>query len=118
MTLPEYELLIRDASAALGRRFETRRTPGGTHGGASVDALSGALSLAAIQRRGRWKSASSVARYEKHGRLLRQIATLSDVQLREASAAKVWASSLLPQLVRARRATGLCGRLEAQRPSA
>ena len=37
----------------------------GRHSGASLDRLEGNLSLAEVQRRGRWRSEASVRRYEK-----------------------------------------------------
>ena len=40
------------------------------HSGPSTDAYHGVRSLAAIQQRGRWKTQSSVARYQKPGRML------------------------------------------------
>ena len=39
------------------------------HGGASTDFALGRRTLEQVQRRGRWKSAASVRRYEKGGRL-------------------------------------------------
>eukprot|EP00971_Amphidinium_carterae_P007934 157143-Amphidinium_carterae.1 len=39
------------------------------HSGASWDALTKSRSLQAIQKRGRWRAASSVSRYEKAGRV-------------------------------------------------
>ena len=56
------------------------------HGGASVDALAG-VDITTIQRRGRWQCISSVRRYEKHGKLLRQIHKLAPHHLQWASAA-------------------------------
>ena len=38
----------------------------GRHSGASLDRLQGNLTLEAVQKRGRWRSAASVRRYEKH----------------------------------------------------
>jgi len=38
----------------------------GRHTGASLDRLNNTLSLQAVQQRGRWRTASSVRRYEKH----------------------------------------------------
>ena len=59
------------------------------HGGPSTDFLEGTLSIEDIQRRGRWKSLSSVRRYEKHGRLSAQLSRLTDSQKRVASLASV-----------------------------
>ena len=47
------------------------------HGGASTDFASDQRPIDSIQRRGRWKAIASVRRYEKAGRLNRQIAMLS-----------------------------------------
>ena len=55
------------------------------HGGPSTDFLEGSLSLESIQRRGRWKSLSSVRRYEKHGLVAAQMERLSAQQKRDAS---------------------------------
>ena len=38
----------------------------GCHSGASLDRPQGALTLEAVQKRGRWRSVASVRRYEKH----------------------------------------------------
>ena len=57
--------------------------------GPSTDFLKGTLSIENIQRRGRWKSLSSVRRYEKHGRLSAQLRRLTDSQKRVASLASV-----------------------------
>lgn len=50
------------------------------HGG--PDAYRGSRSRCQIQKRGRWLAPSSVARYEKHGCLLRQVARLTAEQRR------------------------------------
>ena len=47
------------------------------HSGASSDAWEERRDLSAIQRRGRWRAASSVRRYEKGGRLAEQLARCS-----------------------------------------
>ena len=47
------------------------------HGGASVDALNG-LEPRKVQDRGRWAAPSSVRRYSKHGRYLKNLEALSD----------------------------------------
>jgi hypothetical protein len=54
------------------------------HGGPSTDFALGYRSLASIQRRGRWHAASSVKRYEKAGRLSKQVAHLTADLLRQA----------------------------------
>jgi hypothetical protein len=54
------------------------------HGGPSTDFALGFRSLSSIQRRGRWHAASSVKRYEKAGRLNKQVAHLTVDLLRQA----------------------------------
>ena len=46
------------------------------HGGACQDGLYGLRPLTLVKRRGRWKADSSVRRYEKHARVLREIERL------------------------------------------
>ena len=43
------------------------------HGGPSVDAAKGLRTIPEIQKRGMWRAASSVRRYEKAGALMRQL---------------------------------------------
>ena len=69
------------------------------HGGASVDALAG-VDITTIQRRGRWQCISSVRRYEKHGKLLRQIHKLAPHHLQWASSAESWLKTALPRALR------------------
>ena len=45
----------------------------GRHGGPSVDAAKGLRTIPEIQKRGMWRAASSVRRYEKAGTLMRQL---------------------------------------------
>ena len=54
------------------------------HGAASTDFATGARRLDEIQRRGRWKAAASVRRYEKSGRLTGQVAMMTEEQRRRA----------------------------------
>ncbi|CAK0819575.1 unnamed protein product [Prorocentrum cordatum] len=56
------------------------------HGGPSSDAALKLRPLEAIQKRGLWRSASTVRRYEKHGTLMRQIAKMTSSQLRSVPA--------------------------------
>ena len=46
------------------------------HGGASHDSLLRRRSLEAIQKRGRWRAASSATRYDKHARVLKEVSKL------------------------------------------
>ena len=66
------------------------------HTGPSSDAHDGLLTLAEIKARGKWASDLSVRRYEKHGMVIRQLARMSVLQVRQASAA----DQLLPGLVK------------------
>ena len=50
------------------------------HTGASVDRLEDRLSLMEVQRRGRWRSETSVRRYEKRGMVQEVSSSLSDQQ--------------------------------------
>ena len=52
----------------------------GRHGAAATDMLMGSTSLRAVQRRGRWRAMSSVVRFEKHGKLLRQLNLMTEKQ--------------------------------------
>ena len=51
------------------------------HSGASVDRALGHRALTDIKKRGRWRNDSSIARYEKSGRLARSAQMLSPSQL-------------------------------------
>ena len=70
LKLPEWNAMLKQAAMKLcwTTAFTAHQL---RHGGASQDALSKALCLKQIQRRGRWEAESSVKRYEKHGVLLR-----------------------------------------------
>ena len=70
------------------------------HGGPSTDRLLNARSLQDVQRRGRWLAMDSVRRYEKHGRLLRQLNRMNWSQLSAGDEANTWLERYLPKLVR------------------
>ena len=73
------------------------------HAGASVDFATGARRLEEIQRRGRWRSARSLRRYEHGGRLTELLRRLPpDVQQAAARAAQE-----LPDVLRGRRLPSL-----------
>ena len=55
------------------------------HGAASSDFATGARRLDELQRRGRWKAAASVRRYEKSGRLAAQVAAMGPALLGRAT---------------------------------
>ncbi|CAK0861131.1 unnamed protein product, partial [Prorocentrum cordatum] len=81
----EFEVAFREAADAAGLQ-RLRLCPHSLrHGGASTDFALKHRSLAEVQRRGRWKCAASVRRYEKAGRLTRQLAKLSRGQLSDAA---------------------------------
>ena len=47
------------------------------HGGASEDMLTGKRSVEAIKRRGRWRSDTSLRRYTKETRLLKELSKMA-----------------------------------------
>jgi len=59
------------------------------HGGASKDTLDGSPEPE-VQTRGRWGAKASVARYNKHGRLFRQLAKLSLDEVARARIAEIF----------------------------
>lgn len=59
------------------------------HGGASHGAFLSARTLTDIKKRGQWVSSASVSRYEKHGKLLRQMSYLSEQQQISCRAAEL-----------------------------
>ncbi|CAK0843206.1 unnamed protein product, partial [Prorocentrum cordatum] len=76
LTLPRYEKEIKDAAVRC-RLTDLNITPhSARHGGPSTAAHRKLLSLAEIKKRGRWLTSKSVARYEKTGKLLRQVAVM------------------------------------------
>ena len=85
LKLPRYEKLLREAAAALGLDILKASPHSVRHGGASTAAYHGLLDLKGIMRRGRWKAHNSVRRYEKHGRLQRQLSKLTAKQLSRGS---------------------------------
>jgi len=78
--LPAYEKLFRQATKALQISALKPCPHAVRHAGPSHDAWTNALTLADIRKRGGWLAESSTCRYEKHGRLLRQVARLSSAQ--------------------------------------
>ena len=75
------------------------------HGGASHDAVSGSRTLEAVRRRGRWRSWSSMRRYEKGARLGEVLHRLSSAMQAlavrcAACVGRVVAGSCLPLLGR------------------
>ena len=68
------------------------------HGGPSTDFALKFRSLEEIQRRGRWRAHASVRRYEKAGRLNKQLAVLSPAQLEQAKRDALALPTLLMRL--------------------
>lgn len=84
--LPQYEKIFARAVDACGFQ-RMRLTPHCCrHGGASADFARQLRTLVEVQRRGRWRAASSVRRYEKAGRLTRQVALIPQKLLQRANA--------------------------------
>ena len=83
-TLPIFSISQKDVASALRKAALSLRlanlgpiTPYRLrHSGASWDFASGKRALGEIQRRGRWRSSTSVRRYEKGGRLNEQVGRL------------------------------------------
>eukprot|EP00971_Amphidinium_carterae_P174859 3465960-Amphidinium_carterae.1 len=73
------------------------------HGGPSWDSYNGFRDLASIKRRGRWKSDSSLARYEQHALIPKVLSMLPASTLKLATKApqtlqRVLETCLLAQL--------------------
>ena len=77
MDLPMYEKRCIQCCKALGYVNMNISPHIFRHSGPSIDRYDGTRSLAEIQKRGFWKASSSVRRYEKHVRLLKQLSKLS-----------------------------------------
>lgn len=96
--LRRYEAAFRAAAKATGL-VKLKTCPHAVrHTGPSEDRLANRLSLQEVQQRGLWKSHSSVMRYERHARVLKQIALMTDRQ----QAAGRRALRKLPQLLASR----------------
>jgi len=63
------------------------------HGGPSHDLLAGTIDRAEVQARGHWLCAASVARYEKRGKLVRQLTKLPSDHQVSTRAALAWLQS-------------------------
>mmetsp|Transcript_49406 Transcript_49406/g.117568 ORF Transcript_49406/g.117568 Transcript_49406/m.117568 type:complete len:392 (-) Transcript_49406:322-1497(-) len=75
------------------------------HGRPSADHALGLLSLDEIQVRGGWRSQRSVQRYQKSGRLMRQLAKLTVAQREEATSKAALLADTLPAKLRSTSAT-------------
>ena len=95
LDLNDYQALFRSAVRDL-KLQKLKPTPHGLrHGGPSTDAALQVRSRDDIRKRGRWQADVSVRRYEKSGKLTRQIALLSVSELDAARRALL----RLPQLL-------------------
>jgi hypothetical protein len=100
LTLPQYEKLVKLAVASC-QLEPLKITPHCfRHLGPSEDVLHSRLEMALVQQRGRWMAASSVLRYQKQGRLLRQLALMSTDHLREAVVALAYLKRSLARQIR------------------
>ena len=93
--------LIASASSAAGLDSLALTPHTLRHGGASTDALAD-IDLEKIQRRGRWMTNASTRRYEKKGRIMKQVSKLSDEQLTMSDESLSFLRKQLPQLLRRR----------------
>ena len=87
--LLEYEAAFRTAATRLDLLALETSPHAVRHGAASHDKFCNLRTLPEIQKRGQWATSSSVARYEKHGKLLRQLHRLSASQQVTAKEAEV-----------------------------
>jgi hypothetical protein len=94
LSLAQYEERFRQASRKL--KLPASITPHQLrHSGPSCDVLGKVVTLKEAKKRGRWLSDKSVARYEKHGRLLQQANRLP----RALQIASIEATKELPTLL-------------------
>ena len=86
ISLNRYQHLFRLATVACELQ-RLKLTPHcARHGAASVGYASGKMTIKDIQKRGRWKAASSVRTYEKSARLVRQLNRMTMQQRSKANA--------------------------------
>ena len=87
ISVQKFNILVQQA-ARLAGLTRLRLSPHcARHGGASTDYALGLRTLQAIQRRGRWLAPASVRRYEKAGRLNKQLSLMTAAQLADAQRA-------------------------------
>ena len=84
LTLSGFETAVKGAAHRLGYKYFAIVPHTFRHSGPSNDMYHKRRKLPEIQKRGRWKSVRSVARYEKSGRLLRQWGRLTPSQQSKA----------------------------------
>jgi hypothetical protein len=96
LNLNSYEHALRVASASLGIQ-QQRLTPHmARHGGISSDIFEKVVTLEEGGKRGHWRTAASIRRYEKHARLLRMIAKLpAQLQLDAQTVARTVGATLM-----------------------
>jgi hypothetical protein len=92
LKLSHYENLFRSAAAALGLTALKPCPHAVRHSGPSHDTWARTLQLYEVKKRGGWKHDKSVARYEKHAKLLRQLELMSS----RAQATALRATRALP----------------------
>ena len=96
VTVSRLEKLMKEAHSELGLHPKLPGNPHALrHGGASADYAGSYRDLAAVQRRGCWKSSASVRRYEKCGRLQLMQSFLTPAHLRQSRLA----ASQLPSML-------------------
>ena len=96
LTLGEYEGAFRRCAARLSLQGLEPTPHTLRHGGPSHDVWVGARDLHQVQKRGHWAAFASVSRYEKHARLLRQIAkTPNEVKKRFVEAERLVPSAVI-----------------------
>ena len=85
LNLAEYEALLRDTSTDI-KLSELHITPHSMrHGGASLASYNKILDADGIRKQGRWNAEKSARRYEKKGRLTRQVAKMSAKQVQKGA---------------------------------
>jgi hypothetical protein len=89
LNLSTYDRLLRKHGNVVGLQKLKLSGHLARHGGPSTDAMEKRLQLADIQKRGCWKTFTSVMRYEKHARLMKVLNSVgADVRAKAAAAAK------------------------------
>ncbi|CAK0838390.1 unnamed protein product [Prorocentrum cordatum] len=102
LSLNSYERVFRRGTLELGLE-NLRLTPHCLrHGGASTDGLDD-LPIVQIQKRGRWKSLASCKRYEKKGRLLKQLDRLKAVPGVHGETSLQWLLTQFPRILQNQR---------------
>ena len=90
--LPDLRREFMKVTASLNLSFLSPVLYQGRHSGASLDRMENRLTLAEVQKRGRWRSSSSTNRYEKHA-LLQEVLLKVGIKVRARSEAE---ARLLP----------------------